>query len=111
MSSSTLTGSWDTLVAHSAALRAAVAAQDWMLASDVARQRHVSMVAHFQQFPVGPETAAFYGDHLAALLAEEPQLKALAVEARREVMKQGLAFNRSRRAATAYQGGDKGHRF
>ena len=103
MSNSTLTGSWHALIGHCTALREAVTAQDWMRASEMAEQRHASLLAHFEQFPVGPETAEFYQHHLAHLLADEPQLNALAVQARREVMKQGLAFNHNRRAVSAYQ--------
>ena len=103
MSDSTLTDSWQSLVEHSSALRNAVEQQDWMRASEMAQQRHTSLLQHFRRFPVSPETAEFYQDHLARLLADEPELNALAVQARREVMKQGLAFNHNRRAVSAYQ--------
>lgn len=103
MSDSALLSSWQRLMQHSTALRTAVEQQDWLQASDVAEQRHASLQQHFERFPVSPKTAAFYQDHLARLLADEPRLNELAVQARREVMRQGLAFNQTRRAVSAYQ--------
>lgn len=103
MTDSALTDSWQSLVEHSSALRSAVERQDWMQASEMAERRHASLLQHFERFPVSPETAGFYQEHLARLLADEPQLNALAVQARREVMKQGLTFNHNRRAVSAYQ--------
>lgn len=105
MAENSMTLSWRELERQSEALREAVAEQDWEAASDIAMRRHTGLQRHFHHYPVGPDTAPFYERHLARLLADEPQLQALAVQARREVMKQGLQASHNRRAVNAYHNG------
>lgn len=100
--SSPLEQSWQHLVEQSQQLRHAVDQEDWSRAGEVASARHNALLNHFEHYPVGPDTADFYHTHLAALLTEEPQLHALAVQARREAMKQGLEVSHNRRAINAY---------
>lgn len=94
--------SWNALLRQTEAMRAAAAEADWLRVAELAGARHQALVAHFEQFPVGPDTAVFYQRHLTQLLSEEQELKALTVAARREVMKQGLGASQKRRAVAAY---------
>jgi|GEM_PF-5216636 len=103
MPDQTLHDSWHALMGYNTALGDAVAEQDWERACELAAQRHRALLQHFQQHPVGPATAEFYQQALPGFMADEPRLNELAVQARREIMKQSLALRQGRRAVSAYQ--------
>src|SRR5690625_3636910 len=68
-------------------------------AEDGIRDGHVTGV----QTCALPISAEFYQQALPGFMADEPRLNELAVQARREIMKQSLALRQGRRAVSAYQ--------
>jgi hypothetical protein len=94
--------SWFAIEALSRSMRDAAGREDWLQVVELAASRHRNLLYHFQQFPVGPENAGFYQEHLTRMLDGERELQALALDARRRVMRDGAAANHSRRAVGAY---------
>lgn len=102
MSIDTVENSWSTIESISASMRDAAAQEEWSQVVDLAISRHRNLLGHFQRFPVGPENAAFYSDRLSQMLAGERELHELAVDARRQVMRESVSANHNRRAMGAY---------
>ena len=102
MSSETVESSWGAIESISASMRDAAAQQAWPQVVELAISRHRNLLGHFQRFPVGPENAAFYNTRLTEMLAGERELQALAVDARKQVMREGASANYNRRAMGAY---------
>lgn len=96
--------SWAEIVRLTSSLRQAAADEAWRAVVDMAVVRHRSLLAHFEQFPVGPDNAAFYHDKLTDMLRGEQELQAIAVEARKEVMRQSISTRHNHRAVGAYLG-------
>ena len=95
--------SWLEIEQINASIHAAAAEQSWDRVVEWATSRHQSLQRHFQNFPVGPQNAAFYQTHLTKMLDGEQALHALAVDARRHIMREGAAMNNTRRALGAYR--------
>ena len=102
MSIDTVENSWDAIESISTSMRDAAAQEEWNQVVELAMSRHRNLLGHFQRFPVGPENAAFYNDRLSVMLAGERELQALAMDARKKVMRDGVNANYNRRAMGAY---------
>lgn len=94
--------SWHGLEAIGSSLRDAASAEAWVEVVELAVKRHRNLLAHFERFPVGPANADFYVVRLPRMLEGEQQLQALALAARKRVMREGADANRTRRAVGAY---------
>ena len=94
--------SWRAIEAMSHSIRDAASGEDWHTVVELAATRHHNLVDHFQRFPVGPGNAEFYHHQLAQMLAGERELHALALDARKRVMRNGMVANHNRRAVGAY---------
>jgi hypothetical protein len=94
--------SWFAIEALSRSMRDAASSEEWLQVVELAASRHRNLLHHFQRFPVGPENAGFYQDHLTRMLDGERELQALALDARRRVMREGAVANHNRRAVGAY---------
>ena len=94
--------SWQNLCELTAAMRTGAAAEEWEQVVELAGARHHAVLDHFERFPVGPETAAFYHGRLTDMLRGEQELQAIAVAARRELMRRSVVSRQSHRAVGAY---------
>jgi hypothetical protein len=94
--------SWFAIEAMSCSMRAAASSEDWQQVVELAATRHHNLLDHFQSFPVGPKNAGFYQQQLAQMLAGERELQALALDARKQVMRNSVVANHNRRAVGAY---------
>lgn len=74
----------------------------WLKASELAASRHQTITQHFQQYPVGPETAEFYVQHLNDFMHKEDALKQQALKARKIAMKESIAISTNKKAIKAY---------
>ncbi len=102
MNSGNVEHSWYAIESLSDSMRDAAAQENWSQVVELAVSRHRNLLHHFQQFPVGPDNAAFYNDRLTQMLAGERELQDIAVDARRRVMRDGVQASYNRRAVGAY---------
>jgi len=98
----TVEHSWSTIDAMTRSMRAAAKDEDWTQVLELSGSRHLYLMTHFKQFPVGPENAEFYQSRLMHVLEGEKELQLLATNARREIMRQGLISTQNHRAVGAY---------
>jgi hypothetical protein len=96
------TTSWQHIEGLTKSIMTLAKKQDWPEVNELAIKRHQAVLKHFDDFPVGPETAEFYNDHLSRFLTQEAHITALATDARKKVMQQGLALQQSQKAVSAY---------
>ena len=94
--------SWAHIVSLSDQLMSLADQQEWLAMVEQAAERHNAVQQHFEQFPVGPETAAYYVDKLNGFMTQEQQLQNLAREARKFVMKQGADIQLGKKMTSAY---------
>lgn len=94
--------SWFALEQINDEMRSAASQLDWPQVVELAVGRHKRLLNHFERFPVGPENAAFYQHHLTRMLAGEKELQALALDARKRVMRDGAGLSHSKKAMGAY---------
>lgn len=99
----TLETSWQTIADLGQQMHQLARDEDWSGIAALAIQRHQQVTAHFQAFPVSPEKAHFYKQHLSVFLQQEQQLKALVQQARQKTIKGLASINQGRRAVSAYQ--------
>lgn len=95
--------SWTALEHLTSTMCAAANDQDWVQVLELSVERHKTLLDHFQRFPVGPDNAEFYHRHLSAMVSGEQRLHALAQQARKHVMREGLDSQRNQRALGAYR--------
>lgn len=98
----TIEASWQNIEAMNESLHTAANAEEWQQVLECAADRHQHLLAHFEHFPVGPQYAEFYQQRLTDMLKGERQLQALANNARKRVMSDGVVINKNRRAVSAY---------
>lgn len=98
----TVEESWQSIEALNASMREAAGEEQWPTVVELAVTRHRNLLLHFERFPVGPATADFYAEHLNRMLEGERQLQALALDARKRVMRDGAGASYNRRAVGAY---------
>ena len=96
------TQSWSEVESLSQEIYQAANNEEWPLVLELATRRHEHLMAHFTRFPVGPDNAEFYHEHLHALLASEQRLQSMTIEARKAVMRDGLVSSRNHRAIGSY---------
>lgn len=94
--------SWSAIQQFTENMQHAAQDAEWARVLELATERHVELLAHFEKFPVGPDNAEFYQQHLHAMLLGEQQLQAITTEARKAVMRDGLISSRNHRAVGAY---------
>jgi hypothetical protein len=94
--------SWSAIQQFTETMQLAAEDAEWARVLELATQRHVQLLSHFEQFPVGPTNAEFYQQHLHAMLIGEQQLQAITTDARKAVMRDGLISSRNHRAMDAY---------
>jgi hypothetical protein len=94
--------SWQALCDLTSAIRTGAAAEEWEQVVELAGMRHRAVLDHFERFPVGPDNAAFYHGRLTDMLRGEQELQAIAVSARRELMRLSVVSRQSHRAVGAY---------
>lgn len=94
--------SWLEIERITQVMQDAAAQKSWQHVVECATTRHHTLLRHFDNFPVGPENAVFYRERLSQMLAGEESLHALAVDARREIMRESATTNYSHRALNAY---------
>ncbi len=94
--------SWARIEELTTALRTAASDEAWERVVELAARRHQLLLAHFAEFPVGPDNAGFYQQTLTAMAAGEQALQALAVDARRQIMRQSVTARHNHRAVGAY---------
>lgn len=98
----TIEESWQQIEAINRSMHAAADAEEWQDVVECAATRHQRLLEHFQNFPVGPQYAEFYQQRLTAMLDGENKLQTLARDARKRVMGESVAINKTRRAVGAY---------
>lgn len=96
--------SWLEIERISQVMKEAATQKDWQHVVECAAARHHAVLQHFDNFPVGPQNATFYRERLTLLLSGEQSLHALAVDARREIMRESATTNYTHRALNAYLG-------
>lgn len=96
------THSWSMVETLSQQIYRAADNEEWQQVLELATQRHEQLTSHFAQFPVGPDNALFYYEHLPALLVSEQRLQATTLAARKAVMRDGLTSSRTQRAIGNY---------
>lgn len=97
-----VTQSWSVIQQFTETMQHAAQEAEWPRVLELATQRHERLMSHFEKFPVGPDNAEFYHQHLHAMLNGEQQLQAITTEARKAVMRDGLISTRNQRAVGAY---------
>lgn len=98
----TIENSWLEIERINASIHAAAAEHSWERVVEGAAARHQSLLRHFETFPVGPTNANFYQKNLTKMLSGEEALHALAVDARRQIMRESASATHSHRAMNAY---------
>jgi hypothetical protein len=98
-----LNESWATIIAISQEIELLASQESWESVVDSAKQRHQAVVTHFNRFPVGPDNAVFYMEHLNSFMQNEERLQIIVNKARMETMQAISEFNKNRQAAQAYQ--------
>lgn len=96
------TRSWSEVEDLSQQIYRAADDEDWQRVLELSTRRHEHLLAHFAQFPVGPDNAAFYYEHLPTLLASEQRLQSMTVAARKAVLRDGLISSHNQRAIGTY---------
>lgn len=81
--------------------------EQWSSIAELAMQRHQTVLTHFGRFPVSPENAEFYTQHLSTFLQQEEQLKQLVESARKKAIRGISSINQGRRAVSAYRNSAK----
>ena len=94
--------SWQQIERLTTSIMALAKAEDWSEVTKLAIERHRAVLKHFDDFPVGPQTAEFYKKHLSRFITQEAAINALATDARKKVMRQGLAMQKNQKAVAAY---------
>lgn len=100
--STAIESSWFAVERISQEMQEAAAQKSWHHVVECAAARHRTLLQHFNDFPVGPENALFYRERLTHLLDGEHSLHALAVDARREIMRESAITNRNHKAVSTY---------
>ena len=98
----TVETSWSEIEGLTEQMRSAASNKDWMHVVDLAAQRHKDLLAHFEIFPVGPDNATFYQKYLNVMLKGEEQLQKIALDARKQLMREGASLQHQRKAVGAY---------
>lgn len=98
----TIETSWQEIERITASMRDAAAQKSWHDVVEWAASRHHNLLRHFDAFPVGPQNALFYRERLTQMIAGEQSLHALAVDARREIMRESATASYNHRAVNAY---------
>jgi len=93
---------WNAMLATTAAMHDAATEAKWEQVLELASRRHQALLEHFARFPVGPDNAAFYREHINDMLRSEQELQELAQSARKQVMRSAVASNQNHRAVGAY---------
>lgn len=94
--------SWRAIELLTDAMRQAATEEAWPRVVEFAADRHRSLLEHFERYPVGPDNAAFYQTVLTTMLHGEQELQAIAVDARRQIMRQSVTARQNHRAVGAY---------
>ena len=103
MTTSTLANSWSQILELTRAIEELARQEAWESVVNLTRERHSSVLDHFQTFPVGPETAGFYMEKLHQFLASEERLNLVANAARDNTIKAIQSLNHNRQAINTYQ--------
>ncbi|KKK60960.1 hypothetical protein LCGC14_3019130 [marine sediment metagenome] len=98
----TIENSWQRVVDLSQSILQLALEKNWGAISELAIDRHQSVLQHFVTFPVGPETAGFYTHRIDLFLKQEEKIKDIAGQARKKAMKEGVLLQQNRRAVEAY---------
>lgn len=98
----TVEQSWADIDRMTSSMRAAANSKTWDEVLGLSGTRHLRLMAHFKEFPVGPDNAEFYQARLTDMLSGEKELQQMAMQARKEVMREGLVENKNLRAVGAY---------
>lgn len=98
----TVEQSWADIDLMTSSMRAAANKKAWDEVLDLSGTRHLQLMSHFKEFPVGPDNAEFYQARLTQMLSGEKELQQMATQARKEVMRQGLISTQNHRAVGAY---------
>lgn len=98
----TVEQSWADIDRMTSSMHAAANLKAWEEVLGLSGTRHLQLMAHFKEFPVGPDNAEFYQARLMEMLSGEKELQQMAMQARREVMREGLVENKNLRAVGAY---------
>ncbi len=99
--------SWKNLLQLSNAMMEHANDENWQVVSELAIERHQSLVSHFELFPVGPQTAEYYYTKLNDFMSNEQSLQSIATKARKKMMKDGAQRQQGKRAAAAYKNSAK----
>jgi len=102
MSAHKLENSWNNIIEMTSSIEGLAAESKWQDIATIATQRHKDITTHFQDFPVGPETAQFYSKHLSHFLEKEEILQELVKSARKEVLKAGTIINNRKKLSASY---------
>ncbi|ARN73054.1 hypothetical protein [Oceanicoccus sagamiensis] len=100
--SDTIETSWAEIISITQSIENSAAKEAWEDISSLAVNRHKKITGHFAQFPVGPDTAYFYAEHLNNFIAQEQVLSDLVKAARKEALKQGMTINNRKKVNSAY---------
>lgn len=100
--------SWGAIEAVTVEMKESAETLDWLTVVEQAARRHNLVLAHFEQFPVGPQNADFYRDRLSAMLTGEQALQELVREARKTLMSEGAAMQLNKRMVSAYRNASLG---
>ncbi|MCP3907259.1 MAG: flagellar protein FliT [Oceanicoccus sp.] len=103
MNTNSIDHSWEIIEARTNAMEDAAKQEDWETIAHLAVERHLLITSHFNQFPVGPDTASFYQPRLANFLDSESELQVCAQSARKQLMKDGLIRSTGKKAVNAYK--------
>ncbi|MDB6061228.1 MAG: hypothetical protein JWM78_1331 [Verrucomicrobiaceae bacterium] len=94
--------SWTVIETMTASMKNSADGQNWFDVVERAAARHSLVMAHFDQFPVGPENAEFYRERLGTMLIGEQDLQNLVRNARKSLMSEGAMMTHGHRAVGAY---------
>jgi hypothetical protein len=103
MNSNNVEKSWQNILCATRTIEQASAEEHWAQVAELAANRHRMITEHFGRYPVGPNTAEFYQQHLSQFLMKEERLQQLASEARKASMKAGIKLNSNKKALNAYK--------
>jgi hypothetical protein len=103
MTATTLHHSWETIAGMGQTMQQLANDSDWPGIADLARRRHESVTLHFQRYPVSPDNAEFYHQHLHHFFQQEQLLNEIVNCARKNVLKDANLFGHNRRAISAYK--------
>lgn len=95
--------SWSSILESSRAIELLAADEDWKKVTELASNRHQAIRQHFENFPVGPETANFYSIELSGFIAREDKLQEVVKKARKEALKSGTIINNRKKLLRSYR--------